>query len=385
MGENVCLGLDVGGTSVKIGLFTVDGALLDKWEVPTRTQENGKYILADVADSIKARFAQSGRAMSDLVGCGIGVPGPVMPDGYVEVCVNLGWKDAYPAKELSDLLDGVPVRCNNDANVAALGELWQGGGKGYHDLVMATLGTGVGGGIILGDKIVSGCHGLGGEIGHFRVRRDETEYCNCGGQGCLEQYASATGIVREARRALAADDRPSALRGFEATQAVAGGPTVDGASAGDGTLTVDGASAVPAAQGGEGAAGGGTLTVGDASAVPTAQGGEGAAVSAAPPLNGVLTAKDVLDAAKEGDALALEVMDDVGYYLGVAFAHLALTVDPEVIVIGGGVSKAGEFLIDIIDRHYRKSAAISERKAKLRLATLGNDAGIYGAARLILD
>ena len=190
-----------------------------------------------------------------------------------------------------------------------------GGGKGCHDIVMVTLGTGVGGGVVHDQKIVAGRHGLGGEIGHIHIREGEKETCNCGGHGCLEQVASATGIAREARRKMAAKPDASLMRAY-----------------------------------------------GDA-----------------------ITAKNVLDAAKAGDALALEVMDTVCYYLGWALATISMTVDPEIFVIGGGVSKAGTFLTDWIDRYYRELTPISENKGEVRLATLGNDAGIYGAARLILD
>ncbi len=305
----------MGGTSVKLGLFEVTGELLKKWEVPTNKEEQGKAIIGDIAESILQVLDQEKIPLTDVEGAGMGVPGPVMPDGYVEVCVNLGWRDKYPARELSDALKGLPVKCGNDANVAALGEMWQGGGKGFTDIVMVTLGTGVGGGVIIDEKIITGKHGLGGEIGHIHVRDEETEHCNCGGVGCLEQIASATGIAREARRKMAACDTPSLMR-----------------NAGD-----------------------------------------------------QVTAKDVLDAAKEGDALALEVMEIVGHYLGVALASLALTVDPQMFVIGGGVSKAGQYLIEVINRHYAHYMPISENRAAIGLARLGNDAGIYGAARLVLN
>lgn len=309
-----CIGVDVGGTSVKIGLFEVTGELLHKWEVPTRKEEGGKYVIGDVAASILKTLEEKNIPLSEVAGAGMGVPGPVMPDGYVEVCVNLGWRDKYPEKELSQLLSGLPVKSGNDANVAALGEMWQGGGKGYDDIVMVTLGTGVGGGVIVGQKIIAGKHGLGGEIGHIHIRDEETEKCNCGGVGCVEQVASATGIAREARRKMAAVDTPSSLRKF-----------------------------------------------GDK-----------------------VSAKNVLDAAKEGDALALEVMEVVGHYLGLALAQISMVTDPEVFVIGGGVSRAGQFLIDTIYKHYDQYTPISGNKSGIVLATLGNDAGIYGAARLIL-
>ena len=309
-----CIGIDIGGTSVKLGIFEEDGTLVKKWEIPTRKEENGKYILGDIAASIRRMAKESGLELSDFSGAGMGFPGPVLPNGHCEVCVNLGWKAGNPQQELSRLLDGMVVKSGNDANVAALGEMWQGGGKGYSDLVMVTLGTGVGGGVILDQKIIAGKHGLGGEIGHIHVRDDEWEHCNCGGVGCLEQVSSATGIAREARRTMAKSDKQSMLRQF-----------------GDN-----------------------------------------------------VSAKNVLDAAKAGDEMALEVMKTVSHYLGLALAQVALTVDPEIFVIGGGVSKAGQFLIDMIQKDYDHFTPISENKAKLGLATLGNDAGIYGAARLVL-
>ena len=276
---------------------------------------SGVHILPDVAASVRAVLEEERLSLSDVAGAGMGIPGPVLEDGYVEVCVNLGWRDMNPQQILSGLLDNLPICSGNDANVAAMGEMWQGGGKGYSDIVMVTLGTGVGGGVILNQKIVSGKHGLAGEIGHIRIRENEKESCNCKGHGCVEQIASATGIAREARRAMAAKPQEeSAMRRF-----------------------------------------------GDA-----------------------VTARDVVDCAKAGDAMALEVMETVGYYLGWALAMVSMTVDPEVFVIGGGVSRAGSFLIDFIQKYYERFTPISENKAGIALATLGNDAGIYGAARLLL-
>ena len=189
-------------------------------------------ILPDVAASIRKKLDEKGLDLKkDVAGAGMGVPGPVMPDGYAEVCVNLGWRDLNPQEELSRLLDGIPVKSGNDANVAALGEMWQGGGKGYSDLVMVTLGTGVGGGVILDQKLIAGKHGLGGEIGHIHERDDEWEHCTCGGVGCLEQVSSATGIAREARRTMAKSDKPSALREFGDN--VSAKDVLDAAIAGD--------------------------------------------------------------------------------------------------------------------------------------------------------
>ncbi|MBQ6874855.1 MAG: ROK family glucokinase [Lachnospiraceae bacterium] len=308
-----CIGIDLGGTTVKLGLFCEDGTLVEKWEIPTRTEENGKYILPDIADSIKEKLETAGISGEEVLGAGIGVPGPMLPDGYVETCVNLGWRDINPEKELSELL-GFPVYGGNDANVAALGEFWQGGGSGYENVVAVTLGTGVGSGIILNGKILTGSNGMGGELGHLPVNRDEAELCNCGGRGCVEMYASATGLVRLAKRHLAVSEELSVLR-----------------------------------------------------------------------VSGNFTAKDVLDAAKAGDELAEIVVDEAMNYLAVGLTMLTYTVDPEVYVIGGGVSKAGEYLLDKLRVHYDRYIKLSAKRAKICLATLGNDAGLYGAAKLVLN
>ena len=208
--KKYAFGADIGGTTVKLGLFTVEGELLDKWEIPTRT--GGEYdILQDVADSCRKKMEQKGLSADTFAGIGIGVPGPVREDGSVDVCVNLGWGKKQVRDEMAAAL-GMAVAVANDANVAALGEMWQGGGKGYENVVMVTLGTGVGGGIIVGGKVISGAHGYGGEIGHMCINTHETEYCNCGKKGCLEQYASATGIVRMAKKALAASEEDTVLR-----------------------------------------------------------------------------------------------------------------------------------------------------------------------------
>ena len=311
--KKYCFGIDVGGTTVKMGLFTTEGELLDKWEIPTRKEDGGAYILNDVAASVEAKLAEKNIAKEDVAGAGIGVPGPTLDTGYVSICVNLGWKDKNPANELSELLS-IPVKAGNDANVAALGELWKGGGEGYLDVVLLTLGTGVGGGIIINGEIAPSHRGVGGELGHITVNPDEEATCNCGNHGCLEQYASATGVVRIANKLLAASKEESSLRTLE-----------------------------------------------------------------------TVTAKDVFDAAKAGDHLAVEAVEVLGKYLGLVVANVALTVDPDVFVIGGGVSKAGQVLIDVITKYYHNFAKIiGDNKAKVVLAKLGNDAGIYGAARMVL-
>lgn len=311
--KKCCFGIDVGGTTVKMGLFTTEGELLDKWEIPTRKEDGGAYILNDVAASVEAKLAEKNIEKEDVAGAGIGVPGPTLDTGYVSICVNLGWKDKNPANELSELLS-IPVKAGNDANVAALGEMWKGGGEGYLDVVLLTLGTGVGGGIIINGEIAPSHRGVGGELGHITVNPDEEATCNCGNHGCLEQYASATGVVRIAKKLLAASKEESSLRTLE-----------------------------------------------------------------------TVTAKDVFDAAKAGDHLAVEAVEVLGKYLGLVVANVALTVDPDVFVIGGGVSKAGQVLIDVITKYYHKFAKIiGDNKAKVVLAKLGNDAGIYGAARMVL-
>ena len=307
-----CIGIDIGGTTVKLGIFTTEGELLKKWEVFTRTDEGGKYILGDIADSIKEKAAEWDMPLSDFIGAGMGLPGPVEADGHIPFCVNLGWKDGNPQEELQALL-GIPVKSGNDANVAALGEMWQGGGRGYKDMVMVTLGTGVGGGVILNEQMWPGMKGVAGEIGHMHIMEDETEICNCGGCGCLEQAASATGIVRVAKRILEAEEGGSSLRSVEN-----------------------------------------------------------------------LTAKDVLDAAKAGDSLAMKSIEKSMRYLGWALANITMVLDPEAYIIGGGVSKAGTFLTEMVQKYHDVMSPMSTKKAKVVLAELGNDAGIYGAARLIL-
>ena len=308
-----CFGVDVGGTTVKLGFFDEEGNLLEKWEIPTRTQENGKHILPDVAASILGKMKEREVSREDIAGVGIGAPGPIDAKGTVYVAVNLGWGTFSLKNELQSLLN-LPVEAGNDANVAAPGEMWKGGGQGYSNVVAVTLGTGVGGGIIVDGKILSGATGAGGEIGHIHVMDGEPERCNCGNCGCLEQYTSATGIVRLAKRRLAEDDKPSVLRQSES-----------------------------------------------------------------------ISAKTVFDAVKSGDELAIEVAERFGEILGKTLAGIAAVVNPEIFVIGGGVSKAGPVLLDYIQKYYTPSAFSGSRGALFALATLGNDAGIYGAARMVLD
>lgn len=310
--EKVCFGIDIGGTSVKSGLFTQTGELLDKWEIPTRKEDGGKHILEDVSEAIKVKLEEHKIKADQVIGIGIGVPGPVKEDGTVLQCVNLGWGTFNVSTEMKKLT-GFDTKVGNDANVAALGEMWQGGGKGYKDVIMVTLGTGVGGGVILNSQILTGSNGAAGEIGHITVSLDEEDTCGCGKQGCLEQYASATGVVKVAKRLLSKTEEPSKLR--------------------------------------------------DSSEI---------------------SAKIIFDLAKEGDSLAIKCVEELGKYLGIALSHVSAVVDPEVFVIGGGVSKAGTILTDVISKHYDNYVMNALKGKEFKLATLGNDAGIFGSAKLII-
>ena len=307
-----CFGIDVGGTTVKCGLFRTDGTLLEKWEIPTRKENNGDQILPDVAATVNAKIEEKGISKDDVEGVGIGVPGPVNAAGEVPCAVNLYWGYKNVVKELEDLT-GLHAKAGNDANVAALGEAWKGAAAGSSDVIMVTLGTGVGGGIIVDGKIVTGHHGAGGEIGHANVDHHEKEACNCGNKGCLEQFASATGIVRMAKRELAVSDADSVLRNKEN-----------------------------------------------------------------------ISAKSVLDAFKANDPVAVVTMEKVGEQLGGSLAIFTSVVDPETIVIGGGVSRAGQPLIDCIQKYYKEYAFTACKDTPIVIATLGNDAGIYGAAKMVL-
>ena len=295
-------GIDLGGTTVKIAYFDEKGNMLDKWEIPTVTADGGKQILPDIAASIREYMQTHQIDESSILGLGIGVPGPVSGKGVVNKCINLGWGVFNIAEELS-ALTGFPVKAGNDANVAALGEYWKGGGQGCDNMVFATLGTGVGGGIVIEGKLLHGAHGSGAEIGHMVLNRNETATCGCGKHGCVEQYCSATGIVR--------------LAGLHGMVGV--------------------------------------------------------------------TCKDIFDAAKAGDKVALEVMDEYYEYLGEFLGSLCSVIDPEVVVLGGGVSKAGEMLLTGVEPYFHKYVFHAASDVKFALASLGNDAGAYGAFKLALD
>lgn len=308
-----CFGVDIGGTTVKMGLFQFDGTLVEKWEIVTRKENMGAAVLPDISVAISEKMNAHQIDKDEVLGIGVGVPAPVSEEGVVNGSANIGWGYKEVKRELEELT-GIKVKVGNDANVAALGEMWKGGGQGYKNMVMITLGTGVGGGIIVAGNVVVGANGAGGEVGHICVNKNETEKCGCGRLGCLEQYASATGVVRVAKKRLAENDDPSTLR--EVSE---------------------------------------------------------------------LTAKDVFDAVKADDQVAKEIAEIFGDYLGRALADMAVLVDPSIFVIGGGVSKAGTVLLDYVKKPYMETALFANKNVKFELAQLGNDAGIYGAAKMIVS
>ena len=310
--KDIVLGIDIGGTTCKCGVFTTDGTLVYKDEIPTRKDEGGSLILSDIKEHIPELVKAAGRSCDEIKGVGIGVPGAVREDGTVNKCVNLGWGVFNVAQTFKDMT-GYEVKVGNDANMAALGEYWMGSAKAYSSVVLVTIGTGVGGGVIIDGKPICGYNGAAAEIGHLPIVEEETEYCNCGNKGCLEQVASATGIVRTATRMLNATDEPSALR-----------------------------------------------------ALP------------------YISAKAVFDEAKSGDSCAIKIVDYVCRYLGKGIACASAMTDTEVICIGGGVSAAGDYLIERVAKYYKEYAFHACKNTKIVRAELGNDAGMYGAAKLAL-
>ena len=309
-------GIDIGGTTVKMGLFDEKGDMLEKWEIVTRKENNGENILPDIVKSIKEKNTEKSIETDDILGIGMGVPGPITEDGRVLKCANLGWGIFSVADERSKLTGVEKVKVGNDANVAALGEQWRGGGRGFDNIVMVTLGTGVGGGIIMDGKILTGEYGAAGEIGHITVNPKETLTCGCGCKGCLEQYSSATGVIRMAKERLEASDKPSELRKFAADE---------------------------------------------------------------------IGGKEVFDAYKAGDELAAEAVNEFAIYLGMGLGNVASVVDTQAFVIGGGLSKNGPVVIDIVKEQYKKNVMFALKNTEFRLAELGNDAGMYGAVRMVLQ
>ena len=303
-------GIDVGGTTIKMAFFPEDGAPVAKWEIVTPVPKTNDDFFRPIAESIFQKAEELSIPRSSIMAIGMGLPAPIPEGGYMPKCANIGLDACNPAETMTRLT-GIPSFVTNDANAAALGETTYGAANGVQNVVMITLGTGIGGGIVVNGRIVNGKNGVAGEIGHIVVNPEETEPCNCGNRGCVEQYASATGIVRTARQLLGASDRPSALRSIEK-----------------------------------------------------------------------LTAKDVVDAAKQGDEIASETMEFFGKMIGLLISYLMLTVDPEVVLIGGGVSKGGQYIVDLANKYTFRNTHIAEKTGEIRLSALGNDAGIYGAAAL---
>lgn len=304
-------GVDVGGTTIKMGFFTVEGELLEKWEIPTRRENSSENVLPDIAGQIERKLSEKMVSREEVAGVGFGVPGPVTSEGIIKMNANLGWKDKNVAYELGQLT-GLKCMGGNDVKTAGLGEMWKGSAAAYKDVVFLTLGTGVGAAIFVDGKLILGSMGAAGEIGHIKVEPLETISCGCGGVGCAEQYASATGLKKMALKALEESKTESILRGQE------------------------------------------------------------------------VDAKAVFDAYKKGDELAVQIVEKFGHYLGYSLAATAAVIDPEAFIIGGGVSKAGKPLLDVVQKYYKQYVWPGCREKEFILAELGNDAGIYGAASYVL-
>ncbi|HFI0024895.1 TPA: ROK family glucokinase [Streptococcus suis] len=313
------IGIDLGGTSVKLAILTTDGEIQEKWSIKTNILDEGSHIVPDIIDSIKHRFETHGLTKDDFLGVGMGSPGVVDSEaGTVIGAYNLNWKTLQLVKEQFEAALGLPFFIDNDANVAALGEQWVGAGNNNPNVVFMTLGTGVGGGVIAAGNLIRGVKGAGGELGHITVDFDEPFACTCGKKGCLETVASATGIVNLSRRY--ADQY-----------------------------------------------------AGDAKLKQMIDDGQD------------VTAKDVFDLAKEGDDLALIVYRHFSEYLGVACANIAAVLNPAYIVLGGGVSAAGDFLLDGVRKVFAENSFPQIKEStQIVLATRGNDAGVLGAASLVL-
>ncbi|TVP91222.1 ROK family glucokinase [Alkalibacterium sp.] len=318
MEKKKLIGIDLGGTSVKFAVVTIDGNILDKWSIMTDISEEGSLITPSIINSLKTYMADHGYKAEDFVGIGMGSPGTVNKEnGTVIGAYNLNWKTLQPLRESIEGATGIPFFIDNDANVAALGEQWIGAGNNEPNVVFITLGTGVGGGVIMNGQLLHGAGGAAGEIGHMTVDREGYD-CTCGKQGCLETVASATGVVRVAK------DRAFVYKGeSQLKDSILNDEPVD--------------------------------------------------------------TKVIMDAAKEGDKFAISVVDEISDYLGLACGNIANLLNPSTIVIGGGVSKAGEFLAEkIIDRFKVYAFPTIREDTHIRIAELGNDAGVIGASSLVL-
>lgn len=309
-----CFGVDIGGTTIKIGLFSKKDGFLEKWEIPTKKGKDPKPVLRDIGETLEKCRRRNGIKKEEIIGIGMAAPGPVTEDGLLRGAVNIGWGDVLLGEEAQKILGITPVFIGNDARLAALGEYTFGAGKEENSLLMITLGTGVGGGVVLNGKILTGKTGTAGEIGHMTMNPFETRSCNCGKKGCLEQYASATGMVSVAEEFLKKSNEPSVLRRLD-----------------------------------------------------------------------TITSKNLWDEAKKGDKMALNIAEYVSRLLGMAIANACYIVDPEMVVIGGGVSQAGQFLLDMVQGAYAENVFPHCRDKKFALAKLRNDAGIYGGVALVFQ
>ncbi|MDO5563608.1 MAG: ROK family glucokinase [Eubacteriales bacterium] len=315
--------IDIGGTSMKAGIFTLDGEIQHKFVIKSDREDNGTRIIPNMISAIDENITQLKLDKNALEGIGITVPGPTRECKYVLKCVNLFWTEKKDLrKEVLDLLpkeynkEKIIVRVGNDANLAALGEIWKGAGEGAKNAIIITLGTGVGGGIVIDGKVLDGTMGVGGEIGHIHISDDVDYNCNCGSLGCLEQFCASPGILYKTKKKLQNTKENSTLRNYDISK---------------------------------------------------------------------LEVKDIFNEAKNGDSIATEIVDDMSKKLGLAISILTNIIDPEVFLIGGGISKAGDFLIDKVKKYRDEWATLRIEKTPIKVATLGNDAGMYGACKLILD
>ncbi|HGA0217529.1 TPA: ROK family glucokinase [Streptococcus agalactiae] len=311
------LGIDLGGTTIKFGILTLEGEVQEKWAIETNTLENGRHIVSDIVESLKHRLSLYGLTKDDFLGIGMGSPGAVdRTSKTVTGAFNLNWADTQEVGSVIEKEVGIPFFIDNDANVAALGERWVGAGANNPDVVFVTLGTGVGGGVIADGNLIHGVAGAGGEIGHMIVDPENGFMCTCGNKGCLETVASATGVVRVARQLAEQYEGSSAIKA-----AIDNGDTV--------------------------------------------------------------TSKDIFIAAEDGDKFANSVVERVSRYLGLVAANISNILNPDSVVIGGGVSAAGEFLRSRVEKYFVTFAFPQVKKStKIKIAELGNDAGIIGAASL---
>ncbi|HGD6695975.1 TPA: ROK family glucokinase [Streptococcus agalactiae] len=311
------LGIDLGGTTIKFGILTLEGEVQEKWAIETNTLENGRHIVSDIVESLKHRLSLYGLTKDDFLGIGMGSPGAVdRTSKTVTGAFNLNWADTQEVGSVIEKEVGIPFFIDNDANVAALGERWVGAGANNPDVVFVTLGTGVGGGVIADGNLIHGVAGAGGEIGHMIVDPENGFTCTCGNKGCLETVASATGVVRVARQLAEQYEGSSAIKA-----AIDNGDTV--------------------------------------------------------------TSKDIFIAAEDGDKFANSVVERVSRHLGLAAANISNILNPDSVVIGGGVSAAGEFLRSRVEKYFVTFAFPQVKKStKIKIAELGNDAGIIGAASL---